>query len=113
MVGTIGTTGMPYHGTLPMVPHGSTVFWYVHVYVPLVPLWYHNGTLSQKRTRWYHVPWYANETVLREAMQAVVRVQQAHMLASEDYGGDPRCRHRCRVGTVVTVMSSMLTTPTS
>ena len=50
-------------------------------------------------------------------MQALVRVQ-AHMLARivvEIRAADiavelePRCRHRCRVGTV---MSSMLATPT-
>ncbi len=55
------------------------------------------------------------ETVLREAMQALVRVQ-AHMLACEDCGGDPRSRRRCRVGTVVVyrvVFNDMLTTPTS
>ncbi len=38
------------------------------------------------------------ESVLREAMQALVRVQ-AHMLAGIVVEIHPRCRHRCRVGT--------------
>ncbi len=46
------------------------------------------------------------ETVLREAMQALWRVH-----ACEDCGGDPHCRHRCRVGTVVYRDVLMLTTP--
>ncbi len=57
-----------HHGTI-MVP----IFWYTTVEVPWYH-WYH----------WYH-PWNpqtrtTTETVLREAMQALVRVQ-AHMLA--------------------------------
>ncbi len=63
---------------------------------------------TRVRTR---VPWYSStmvrtrvrtrepsrvRTVLREAMQALVRLGPH---ACEDCGGDPRCRHRCRVGT--------------
>ncbi len=40
------------------------------------------------------------ETVLREAMQAGAGAR-ADPHACEDCGGDPCCRHRCRVGTVV------------
>jgi hypothetical protein len=62
-------------------------------YVTLVP-WYHPWNPQARTT---------TETVVKEAMQALVRVRPTCLRARacEDCGGDPRCRHRCRVGTVV------------
>jgi hypothetical protein len=59
-------------------------------------------------------PWNAQartttETVLPKGGDAGAGAR-AGPHAWEDCGGDPRCRHLCRVGTVV--MSSMLATPT-
>jgi hypothetical protein len=56
--------------------------------VPMVPL-------VQDDHPWNPQTRTTTETVLREAMQALVRVQ-AHMLARIVV---ERCRHRCRVGT--------------
>ncbi len=58
----------------------------IHVYVQVLAYQWN----PQTRT--------TTETVQREAMQALVRVQ-AHMLARIVVQIDPRCRHRCRVGT--------------
>jgi hypothetical protein len=50
-----------------------------------------------------YVPWY----------HGTGAVARAGPHACEDCGGDPRCRHRCRVGTVVYCDVFMLRTPTS
>jgi hypothetical protein len=64
---------------------------------------------------WYH-PWNpqartTTETVLREAMQALWRVQAHMMLARIVVEIRAADRHRCRVGVYRDVF--MLTTPTS
>jgi hypothetical protein len=53
--------------------------WYMCIAIPWYN-WYmctHHGTIYHK---WYTCTYHGTETVLREAMQALVRVQ-AHMLA--------------------------------
>jgi hypothetical protein len=82
---------LEYHGT--MVCHTVPIGTRVRAIGTMV-----RDRLTHKRPA--NHPWNPQtRTVLREAMQALVRRAGPH--AIEDCGGDPRCRHRCRVGTAV------------
>ncbi len=91
----------------------------MHTCGTVVPgtIWYHAPEPGEQVPSQDDHPWNpqaraTTETVLREAMQALVRVQ-AHMHACEDCGGGPLqtslSSWNC---SMYDVMSSLLTTPT-
>jgi hypothetical protein len=65
-----------------------------------VPWYQKNGTIVVLEYHWYHTNGTYLGTMVRGDAGAGAR---AVPHACEDCGGDPRCRHRCRVGTSTVV----------